>query len=91
MCGAMAPLERYAPVESVIVQGNIAACVADLVRTHSVGLITMGLDSEAHGSRPGSTAYSVICSTSVPVLAVLALAPDTRASARDLEDVTAGQ
>lgn len=91
MCAVMAPLERHGPVESVIVQGNIAACVAALVKTHNVGLIAMGLDSEAHGSRPGSTAYSVICSTSVPVLAVPAVVRDTRASARDLQDVTAGQ
>jgi nucleotide-binding universal stress UspA family protein len=76
MCRAMAPLEKYGPVESVIVQGNIAESVADLARTHHSGLIVMGLDVEAHGSRPGSTAYAVISTTPVPVLVVPAVAPE---------------
>ena len=70
MCGAMYPLEKYGPAESIIVEGNIAERVADLARTHHSGLIVMSLDSEARGTRPGSTAYAVICSTPVPVLAV---------------------
>lgn len=74
ICGAMAPLEKHGPVESVIVQGNIAECVAELARTHHAGLIVMGLESETRGSRPGSTAYAVICSAPVPVLAVPAAA-----------------
>jgi nucleotide-binding universal stress UspA family protein len=70
MCGAMRPLEKYGPVESVIMHGNIAECVAGLARTHHSGLIVMGLESESTGARPGSTAYAVICGTPVPVLAV---------------------
>ena len=72
----MCPLEKYGPVESVIVQGNIAERVAELARTHHSGLIVMGLDSEATGARPGSTTYAVICSTPVPVLAVPAAVPE---------------
>jgi nucleotide-binding universal stress UspA family protein len=87
----MCPLEKYGPVESVIVQGNIAECVAELARTHHSGLIVMGLDSEATGARPGSTAYAVICSTPVPVLAVPAAAPEVRQGVREQEDVTAGE
>jgi nucleotide-binding universal stress UspA family protein len=70
MCDAMAPLERYGPVESVIVQGNVAECVADLARARRAGLIVMGLERGETGPRPGSTAYPVICSAPVPVLAV---------------------
>jgi universal stress protein A len=70
MCRAMAPLERHGPVEPVIVQGNIAARVAELVQSSHAGLIVMGLDRDARGSRPGSTANAVICSASVPVLAM---------------------
>jgi nucleotide-binding universal stress UspA family protein len=70
MCGAMAPLEKHWPVESVIVQGNVAERVAELVQGTHAGLIVMGLDRDARGSRPGSTAYAVICSASVPVLAM---------------------
>jgi len=91
MCGAMCPLEKYGPVESIIVQGNIAEGVAELARTHRAGLIVMGLDSETRGARPGSTAYAVICSTPVPVLAVPAAAPEIRQRVRELEDMTAGQ
>ncbi|HLG57129.1 MAG TPA: universal stress protein [Vicinamibacterales bacterium] len=87
MCGAMCPLEQYGPVESVIVQGNIAERVAELARTHRSGLIVMGLDSEARGARPGSTAYAVICSTPVPVLAVPAAVPDVRRSVRESQSV----
>ena len=90
MCGAMCPLEKFGPVESVIVQGNIAERVAELARAHHSGLIVMGLDAEATGARPGSTAYAVICSTPVPVLAVPAAAPDVRRGLRDL-DMTAGE
>ena len=39
MCGAMCPLEKYGPVESVIVQGNIAERVAELARTHRSALV----------------------------------------------------
>jgi nucleotide-binding universal stress UspA family protein len=82
MCRAMAPLERHGPVESVILQGNIAARVAELVQSRHAGLIVMGLDRDAHGSHPGSTANAVICSASVPVLAMPAtvadLGPDIR-------------
>jgi nucleotide-binding universal stress UspA family protein len=76
MCFAMAPLEKQGPVESVIVQGNIAERVAELARTRPAGLIVMGLEREAAGSRPGSTAYAVICSAPVPVLAMPAAATD---------------
>jgi nucleotide-binding universal stress UspA family protein len=76
MCFAMAPLEKQGPVESVIVQGNIAERVAELARTRPAGLIVMGLEREAGGSRPGSTAYAVICSAPVPVLAMPAAATD---------------
>jgi nucleotide-binding universal stress UspA family protein len=82
MGGAMGPLEKYGPVESVIVQGNIAECVAELARTHHAGLIVMGLDSETTGARPGSTAYAVICSTPVPVLAVPVATPTARPGSR---------
>ena len=70
MCHAIASLEGYGPVESVIVQGNIAERVAELARTGHVGLIVMGLERGETGPRPGSTAYPVICSAPVPVLAV---------------------
>ena len=70
MCRAMAPLEKGRPVESAIAQGNIAENVADLARTHHAGLIVIGFERDALGSRPGSTAYQVICSAPVPVLAV---------------------
>jgi len=92
MCGAMAPLEKYGPVESAIVQGNIAESVAELARTHDGGLIVMGLDGEPGGSRPGSTAYAVLCSTPVPVLALPAGAPDVpgRATA-DMQKAAAAQ
>jgi nucleotide-binding universal stress UspA family protein len=70
MCAAMARLERHGPVESVIVQGNVAARVAELVQKSRVGLIVMGLDQDALGSHPGPTAHAVICSASVPVLAM---------------------
>jgi nucleotide-binding universal stress UspA family protein len=76
MWRAMAPLEKHGPVESVIVQGNIAESVAQLARTRHAGLIVMGLDREPSGSRPGSAADAVICSTRVPVLAIPAAAPD---------------
>jgi len=70
MCHAMALLEGYGLVESVIVQGNIAECVAELARSRRAGLIVMGLERTESGPRPGSTAYPVICSAPVPVLAV---------------------
>jgi nucleotide-binding universal stress UspA family protein len=73
MCVAMAPLETYGPVESVIVEGNIPESVAELARTHHSGLIVLGLDAEAGGSRPGSTAYGLISTTPVPVLVVPAV------------------
>ena len=72
-------------------RGNIAESVAELARTHRSGLIVMGLDSEARGARPGSTAHAVISSTPVPVLAVPVAARDLRHAARELEDVAAGQ
>ena len=70
MPGAMAPLETFGPVESVIRQGNIAATVAELARAHHVGLIVIGLDAEPDGARPGSTAYGVIAAAPVPVLVI---------------------
>lgn len=70
MCAAMAPLRKYGLVETVIVQGNTARCAAEHARTRHAGLIVVGLDREPHGLRPGSTAYGVICSAPVPVLAV---------------------
>ena len=82
MCGAMAPLEKHGPVESVIVQGNVAGRVAELVQSSRAGLIVMGLDRDARGSRPGSTAYAVICSASVPVLAMPAAVANGDADAR---------
>jgi K+-sensing histidine kinase KdpD len=75
MCHAMALLEREGPLESVIVQGNIAERVAELARSRRAGLIVMGLERTEHGPRPGSTAYPVICSAPVPVLAVPAPTP----------------
>jgi hypothetical protein len=82
MCDAMAPLEKYGPVESVIVRGNIAERVEELVQTNHAGLIVMGLDRDAHGSRPGSTAYSMICRATVPVLTMPVAVRDTRTDAR---------
>jgi nucleotide-binding universal stress UspA family protein len=70
ICGAMSPLEQHGPVESVIVQGNIATRVAELAQAHHAGLIVIGLETDTHGPLPGSTAYAVICSASVPVLTV---------------------
>lgn len=85
ICGAMAPLEKHGPVESVIVQGNIAECVAELARTHQAGLIVLGLERETRGLRPGSTAYAVICSAPVPVLAIPVRVVDTHDGAPDEE------
>lgn len=82
MCGAMAPLEKHGPVESVIVQGNVAGRVSELVQSCRAGLIVMGLDRDAWGSRPGSTAHAVICSASVPVLAMPAAVANGDADAR---------
>lgn len=82
MCGAMAPLERHGPVESVIVQGNVAERVAELVQSSRAGLIVVGLDRDARGSCPGSTAHAVICSASVPVLAMPAAVANGDADAR---------
>lgn len=83
MCAAMGPLEQYGPVESVIVQGHIATCVAGLATTHHSGLIVMGLEAEGIGTRPGSTAYAVICGTAIPVLAV----PERSITTRDARPV----
>jgi nucleotide-binding universal stress UspA family protein len=91
MCGEMRPLEKYGPVESMIVQGSIAEAVAELARTHHSGLIVMGLDAEGRTACPGSTAYAVICSTPVPVLTIPVAVDDIRHTARDVEEVTAGQ
>ncbi|MBI3050460.1 MAG: universal stress protein [Acidobacteria bacterium] len=82
MCRAMAPLEKHGPVESVIVQGNVAARVAELVQSSHAGLIVMGLNRDARGSRPGSTANAVMCSASVPVLVMPAAAANGNADAR---------
>jgi nucleotide-binding universal stress UspA family protein len=81
MCCAMAPLEKYGPVESVIVRGNVAGSVAALVATRHSGLVVMGLDTDASESRPGSTAYAVIASAPVPVLVVPAMQAAIAASA----------
>lgn len=70
MCEAMAALRRDGPVESVIVEGNIADRAAELAHTRHAGLIVMGLDSDARGAHPGSTAYNVMCRAPVPVLAI---------------------
>jgi nucleotide-binding universal stress UspA family protein len=78
----MAPLEKYGPVESVIAHGNVAARVAELVQNTHAGLIVMGLDRDARGSRPGSTANAVICSASVPVLTMPAAVANVSADVR---------
>jgi nucleotide-binding universal stress UspA family protein len=91
MCEAAAPLERYGPVDSVIVEGNVAGRVADLVRGEHAGLIVMGLESDAHGARPGSTAYSVVCTVPVPVLAIPMAPVKPAARLREFEDITAGE
>ena len=70
MCHAMSPLERYGPIESVIAEGSVSEQVATLARTRHAGLIALGLERGEAGPRPGSTAYEVICSAPVPVLAV---------------------
>jgi nucleotide-binding universal stress UspA family protein len=70
ICGAMSPLEQHGPVESVIVHGSIARRVAELARTHHAGLIVIGLETDARGPCPGSTAYAVISGAAVPVLTV---------------------
>jgi nucleotide-binding universal stress UspA family protein len=82
ICEAMAPLEKYGPVESDIVRGNIAERVEEMVQTHHAGLIVMGLERDARGSRPGSTAYSVICRATVPVLTMPVAASNARTEAR---------
>jgi hypothetical protein len=84
MCRAMAPLEKYGPVESAIVQGNIAESVAELAGSHRSGLVVIGLDTEAHGSRPGSTAYAVISSSPAPVLVLPAMASESPEPAKGL-------
>lgn len=77
----MAPLEKHGPVESVIAQGTVAGRIAQLVQNSRAGLIVMGLDRDARGSPPGSTAYA-ICSASVPVLAMPAAVAKGSADAR---------
>jgi nucleotide-binding universal stress UspA family protein len=76
MSDAITPLKQYGPVESVIVQGNIAERAAELAHSCQAGLVAVGLDSDARGSHPGSTAYAVICRAPVAVLAVAAPAED---------------
>lgn len=70
MAHALAPIEAIVPVESVILQGNIAAVTADLARKRHAGLIVMGLSPGTSGTQPGATAYPVVCASPVPVLAV---------------------
>lgn len=90
MCRAMAPLEQYGPVESVILQGNTAESVAELARAHHAGLMVIGLERGPEGSRPGSTAYAVICTAPVPVFAVPVAAPDNRRAAAAVVQELAG-
>jgi nucleotide-binding universal stress UspA family protein len=82
MCRAMAPLEKHGPVESVIVQGNVAARVVELVQNSRAGLIVIGLDRDVGGSGPGATAYAVISHAPVPVLAMPAAVANREVSAR---------
>ena len=70
MAQAIVPLQAVTPIESTIVQGNIAEVAADLARKRHAGLIVMGVESGARGMRPGATAYPVICAAPVPVLAI---------------------
>jgi hypothetical protein len=51
----------------------------DLARIHHAGLIAIGLETDARGSCPGSTAYAVISSAAVPVLSVPAPTTDCEA------------
>lgn len=83
MCRAMAPLQKYGPVESVIVEGSVAGAAAALARSRHAGLIVMGLEGDALGSRPGSTAYGVISAAPVPVLAIPAHPPAGPETAAD--------
>jgi nucleotide-binding universal stress UspA family protein len=70
MAHAIVPIETITPVESTILQGNIATAVADLARKRHAGLIVMGLSAGMTGPQPGATAYPVICGAPVPVLVV---------------------
>jgi nucleotide-binding universal stress UspA family protein len=59
-------------LESVITLGNPEEQIAALAEGRSAGLIAVGLagDEQPFGRRPGSIAYSVLCSAGVPVLVV---------------------
>jgi len=66
-------------VETIVTPGRPAEAIGALAEERRAGLIVMGLTGE-HGlfsRRPGSIAYRVLCSASVPVLVVPSAAVNT--------------
>jgi hypothetical protein len=58
--------------DDIVVLGRAADLIGAIARDVGVQLIVMGLASDrgVFAPRPGSIAYRVLCSTSVPVLVV---------------------
>jgi len=58
--------------EDLVVLGQPAEMIGSIARDRGTQLIVMGLASErgAFATRPGSIAYRVLCSSTVPVLVV---------------------
>jgi nucleotide-binding universal stress UspA family protein len=58
-------------IERLVVAGDPAGEIAQLVAARQAGLVVVGLGRpQAGGHRPGSTAYRLVCSANAPVLAV---------------------
>jgi nucleotide-binding universal stress UspA family protein len=68
--------------DDVVVVGRPAEAIGSIAGDRRAEMIVMGLASDQgpFASRPGSIAYRVLCSTTVPVLVVPAVRHDTRAS-----------
>jgi nucleotide-binding universal stress UspA family protein len=60
------------PCEDLVVLGHPAEMIGSIARERRVQLIVMGLSCErgVFATRPGSIAYRVLCSSTVPVLVV---------------------
>ena len=58
--------------EDLVVLGHPAEMIGSIARDRGTQLIVMGLASEqgVFATRPGSMAYRVLCSSTVPVLVV---------------------
>ena len=58
--------------EDLVVLGHPAEMIGSIARDRGTELVVMGLSSEGgiFAPRPGSIAYRVLCSSTVPVLVV---------------------